>query len=203
MITPDHTQLQRRKWFLSEWLTSTAHTMSLARLYMLLSLPLVPFAATATQTPMNTSVGNRPFEVRWSMVCSGGSLQDGGSPFSGSSNATNGENCTLHMKDATGDGWNGAHWTGFGQNLTLTSGQNQTSRFVVPLVLSADRPSAFQPGCVDTDDYNLLQPRLYKFPLIKTCAAAAEHGLCSKVASVCPASCGACEGPLPNSAVVR
>jgi len=160
--------------------------------FCLLALLLVPCAA-AVQSTITTSAGNQPNDVSWAMVCSGGSELEGGAPFFGGSNATSGENCTLHMRDGAGDGWNGAHWAGLGQNLTLPLGWGQTAHFVVPSNWSADHHSASTPGCIDMDNYIILQPRIQEFPQIKTCAAAAENGLCSKVASVCPASCGACE----------
>ena len=85
--------------------------------FCLLALLLVPCAA-AVQSTITTSAGNQPNDVSWAMVCSGGSELEGGAPFFGCSNATSGENCTLHMRDGAGDSWNGAHCAGLGQNLT-------------------------------------------------------------------------------------
>ena len=163
---------------------------------LLIVLLLIQCTA-AMQSSVTVSAGTRPDEVSWIMMCSGGSVLGGGSPFLGSSNATIGENCALHMRDGAGDGWNGARWTALGQNVTLESGGSRTMQFVVPSDLSVDVVSEIgngqgQENCTDMHHYETLQAQLHDYPTIKTCAAAAKQGLCSRVVSLCPASCGNC-----------
>eukprot|EP00966_Prymnesium_polylepis_P228033 5276667-Prymnesium_polylepis.1 len=131
------------------------------------------------QSTVTVSAGTEPDKVSWIMVCSGGSVLEGGAPFLGNSNARTGENCALHMRDAAGDGWNGARWTGLGQNVTLESGGSLTMKFVVPLDVPADALSEIgqgQKGCMDTRDYEILQAQLHDYLTIKTCASAIEGG---------------------------
>eukprot|EP00966_Prymnesium_polylepis_P006091 139458-Prymnesium_polylepis.2 len=145
------------------------------------------------QSTVTVSAGARPKEVSWILVCSGGSVLEGGAPFLGSFHARTGENCALHMRDDTGDGWNGARWTGLGQNATLKLGASHTMQFVVPSDMSADVLSGIGlNGCMDTHNSKILQAQLHDYPTIKTCAAAAQQGFCSRVVSLCPASCGTC-----------
>eukprot|EP00966_Prymnesium_polylepis_P059247 1373467-Prymnesium_polylepis.1 len=158
---------------------------------LLLFLLLIP----TTMGSVHVSAGSRPNEVSWIMVCSGGSVLEGGAPFLGSFKATTGENCALHMRDGAGDGWNGARWIGFGQNVTLESGRSRTTQFVVPSGLFAEAESEMGSslsGCIDTGNYQTLQALLHDYLTIKTCEAAAEQGVCSRVVTLCPASCGAC-----------
>ena len=54
----------------------------------------------------------------------------GGAPFYGYFEMlTRGSICTLAMTDTYGDGWNGFHFSGFGQAFTLTAGSFSTATF--------------------------------------------------------------------------
>eukprot|EP00966_Prymnesium_polylepis_P087928 2034336-Prymnesium_polylepis.1 len=66
---------------------SSVFPLVLSRFCIILALLLIPCAAT-TQAPITVSTGSHPNEVSWMLVCSGGSVLEGGAPFSGSSNAT-------------------------------------------------------------------------------------------------------------------
>uniref|UniRef100_A0A0D3IP50 Right handed beta helix domain-containing protein n=2 Tax=Emiliania huxleyi TaxID=2903 RepID=A0A0D3IP50_EMIH1 len=83
----------------------------------------------------------------WDLWC-GGEVVLSSAPYTGSDQASGepfqteygvslspGVECELHMYDSYGDGWNGASWSGLGQEgLTVASGSEERKSFVVPEV---------------------------------------------------------------------
>ncbi|EOD15697.1 hypothetical protein EMIHUDRAFT_211284 [Emiliania huxleyi CCMP1516] len=58
-----------------------------------------------------------------------------------------GVECELVMKDSYGDGWDGASWSGLGQEgLTVASGSEERKSFVVPFAPPSPPPSAVSCG---------------------------------------------------------
>lgn len=84
---------------------------------------------------ITTSGGSAFAEVSWELVCKDGTLikmtagED--KPFRDTATVRVGTSCTLNMFDRFGDGWNGAKWKGFGQEITLEDGSQGRSTFVV------------------------------------------------------------------------
>ncbi|EOD14409.1 hypothetical protein EMIHUDRAFT_451815 [Emiliania huxleyi CCMP1516] len=105
------------------------------------SPPSYPLAYyTVTTTP-----GSYPSEVSWDLRC-GGTVVLSSAPYTGSDQCglcpdfqteygvslSPGVECELHMYDSYDDGWNGASWSGLGQEgLTVTSGSEEAKSFVV------------------------------------------------------------------------
>ena len=99
--------------------------------------PPSPPAAPTISSAITCSGGSWPAEVGWSLTCSDDNTLSGGAPYASSVPlaVALGATCTLDMRDAYGDGWNGAEWSalGFGRNFSLPNGFRGIKSFVVQL----------------------------------------------------------------------
>eukprot|EP00965_Chrysotila_dentata_P209601 6185390-Pleurochrysis_carterae.AAC.1 len=97
----------------------------------------ISFAKSAQRTTYVVTVtsGLQSADVSWVFECDDGSrLEAGAPPFASTVQIIAGSLCSLTMRDSKGDGWNGALWSGVGQQgLTLSSGFQEVVRFVAPL----------------------------------------------------------------------
>ena len=119
------------------------------------SPPSYPLAYyTVTTTP-----GSYPSEVSWDLRC-GGTVVLSSAPYTGLDECglcpdfqteygvslSPGVECELVMKDSYGDGWDGASWSGLGQEgLTVASGSEERKSFVVPFAPPSPPPLAPSP----------------------------------------------------------
>lgn len=75
-------------------------------------------------------------EIGWTLTCRhpGANVvtHTGGAPDLQTVTTLAPSSCTLLMTDDFGDGWNGATWRGFGENVTMPSGLTETVSFYVP-----------------------------------------------------------------------
>jgi len=119
---------------------------------------------------ITTTPGEWPSEVSWDLRC-GSPREDvlSSAPYAGLDECglcpdfqteyrvslSPGVECELVMKDSYGDGWDGASWSGLGQEGLTVAGSKERKSFVVPF---APPPSAPSPP--------LISPQLSPAPLV-------------------------------------
>ena len=109
---------------------------------------------------VTTTPGEYPEEVSWELRCGGAVVLSSlpppyksGEPFQTEYRVSlsPGVECELHMKDSYGDGWNGATWSGIGQeDLTVASGYEERKSFVVPC--APPSPPPLPPSLFDFEE---------------------------------------------------
>ena len=98
------------------------------------SPPPSPPLSSSREYGIFVTAGDFPSEVSWALSCDNGQQRlSGGALFRGSISVRPGMTCVLWMFDFYGDGWDGATWSGLGQQgLTLSAGYRGSVSFVAP-----------------------------------------------------------------------
>lgn len=86
----------------------------------------IPAPITSNVT---VSSGRYPDEVSWQVTCDDNTTFSGGAPYDETHSVAHDASCSLTMVDNSGDGWNGARWTGFGFT-AKESGSGSTLTFL-------------------------------------------------------------------------
>lgn len=153
-------------------LASLSHAPPLLVIISLIHVQVA--ASTGVSSDVACTSGSFPSEVSWELNCADSTSLSGGAPFTAVSvtveaNAT----CILTLMDSFGDGWNGAEWTGFGEQYSMPSGPKEANEtFVVqhsppppplppslPPIPPSEPPSPPTPPSVPPPPYSLADLR--------------------------------------------